>query len=329
MPIAVCFSSDDRYAQHLGVAIASILINKAPNDRLRFYILDGGISEKNKQKLLSLKTLAECEIRFVVIDQTRFQSCPKFTISDHLSEAAYYRYILPEIDPTLDKIIYLDCDLTVNASLSEFYRLDISRFAFAGVVDCSAEEQKKFFGISQYCNSGVMLINLKKWRTDHITERLFDFTDQNREKFRFVDQDALNVLLQGEILYADKKWNVQSSPPNICPLPEYVTLAQEFDALVPTAAVVHFITGEKPWNIGRRRPHQNLYFQYLKHTPWKNFVWRYRVLSPLLGPLVNFKKNRRRIFRFRLSKNEKYLVLFGHTIFGKVRSNGGKPNKNA
>ena len=48
MEINICFSSDNNYAKHMGVAITSILKNSNINDTYNFYILDGGISDSNK-----------------------------------------------------------------------------------------------------------------------------------------------------------------------------------------------------------------------------------------------------------------------------------------
>ena len=66
--INVCISFDDNYAQYAGVTIASILYNAKASDELCFYLLDGGVSDENKNKLLSLKSIKDCEMNFVHID---------------------------------------------------------------------------------------------------------------------------------------------------------------------------------------------------------------------------------------------------------------------
>ena len=62
--INVCLACDNNYAKHAGVVIASTLANAQPYDRLSFYILDGGIEEDNKNKILELKSINDCEINF-------------------------------------------------------------------------------------------------------------------------------------------------------------------------------------------------------------------------------------------------------------------------
>ena len=55
--INVCLACDDNYAKYAGVVIASILDSANPDDSLCFYILDGGIKSKNKDKILALKDI--------------------------------------------------------------------------------------------------------------------------------------------------------------------------------------------------------------------------------------------------------------------------------
>ncbi len=44
--ISICMATDDNYAQHAGVTIASILTNAAPSDKLKIYILHKNLSKK-------------------------------------------------------------------------------------------------------------------------------------------------------------------------------------------------------------------------------------------------------------------------------------------
>lgn len=57
--IDICFSADDNYAKYMGTAITSILKNSLEDEEIVFHLLDGGISEENKNKLLSLKKYKE------------------------------------------------------------------------------------------------------------------------------------------------------------------------------------------------------------------------------------------------------------------------------
>ena len=70
--INVCISCDDNYARYAGVVITSVLINATGFDNLHFYILNGGISDENKNKIQSLSSIRDCKIDFVDIDENVF-----------------------------------------------------------------------------------------------------------------------------------------------------------------------------------------------------------------------------------------------------------------
>ena len=70
--INICLSCDDNYSKYAGVVIASILANANNKDDLNFYVLDGGITDIRKQQLLSLKSIKDCPINFVKINEDDF-----------------------------------------------------------------------------------------------------------------------------------------------------------------------------------------------------------------------------------------------------------------
>ena len=111
--ISVCFSSDDNFAKFLTLSIATILDSKNDDDNLHFYILDGGISDVAKQKLLNLKKIADFDIDFIQVDEEKFNDCP-LEQGARLTRAAYYRLLIPDFIPDVDKIFYVDCDIQVK-----------------------------------------------------------------------------------------------------------------------------------------------------------------------------------------------------------------------
>ena len=171
MEYSIFFASDDNYSMHLTVAITSILINSKIGEFFNFYILDGGIKNKNKEKITNLKKIKNFNLEFIQIKNEKIDKCPMAGLENVLSRQAYYRYLIPFIKPNLDKALYLDCDVAVNSSLLELYQTDLKN-AFCAVckeennsyleINCKNTEVKNYF------NSGVMLINCKKWREENI-----------------------------------------------------------------------------------------------------------------------------------------------------------------
>lgn len=231
--ISICFSSSSTYAKYLTLSIASILNSKDDDDVLHFYILDGGISAKDKTKILNLKNIADFEIDFINVDNKKFANCP-LEHTNHLTLASYYRLLIPDFVPNVDKIIYLDCDIQVRSSLKELYSIDVGNYYLAAVEDTAGKLNAKRLGLESYFNSGVLLLNLTKFREINFTSGVFAWIDEHRTLLKFYDQDVLNIYFAGKIKLIDKKWNMQGN-----------LLSKTFKKEIKCANVVHYIASEK------------------------------------------------------------------------------------
>ena len=300
--INICLSSDDKYTQHLAVTITSILKNRAENDEFSFIILDGNISSENKEKTKSLKSIHDFDIEFVKVDNNLFAKCP---IQDwtHLSIVTYYRLVLPNIKPEWDRIIYLDCDIVVRQSLKELFNLDIGDNYLAAVKDISEQKHASRLGIEHYCNTGVMLINAKKWREDNITDKLFEWIDNNTEKIVLHDQDILNAALQERFLIIDGKWNTQF----------VARILKEKMKIWENAAIIHFIDKRKPWLWFNGDKLTREYRTFLKETPYKPFLKNYYIKTVPKSLAVKFCKF---IFDIgNISSDIKFVRILGFTMY--------------
>jgi hypothetical protein len=59
-----------------------------------------------------------------------------------------------------------------------------------------------------YCNTGVMVMNLKRWRTEEIARGALEYIRKFPQCVRYPDQDGLNAVLAGAWGLLDPKWNV-------------------------------------------------------------------------------------------------------------------------
>lgn len=69
-----------------------------------------------------------------MIDPTCFEKAQ--ICNTHLSKAAYFRLLIPELIREYDKCIYLDCDIIVHGDLKELYEIELGNNYLAGVKDC-------------------------------------------------------------------------------------------------------------------------------------------------------------------------------------------------
>ncbi len=249
--INVCISCDDNYAKYAGVTIASILYNKKDDDKLVFYILDGGITKDNKEKLVSLNNIKNCTINFIKVDENLFEEYKKVRTHYYITLPAFYRLKLPSILPNIDKIIYLDCDVVVCTSLSELYNTNFGNNLIAGVKDTDKNKLKKN---PTYINSGVVVFDLKKMRQHNTENEFLKWTLNNISTIKLGDQEIINEVLKGKIKIVDDKWNVQSS--NFINRSSYTNHPK----------IIHMLA--KPWKYASACIHKQEYFKYLQETPW-------------------------------------------------------------
>lgn len=251
--INICLASDDNYARYAGVVIASALRSAKRNDNLCFYILDGGIEEFNKQRILSLKYIKDCEINFIKINNEMFAEYLSIKTHSYLSVAAYYRLKLPTILPNVDKIIYFDCDVVVNTSLRELFNTEMGDCVVAGVRDIDKRKVKKN---KNYVNSGMLVFDVKKMAELGVEKQFADWTKEHFETIKMGDQEIINEVLKGKIKVVDDEWNVQSS--NFVNRSSYTN----------NPKIIHFVSKNKPWHFGSFSYHKDYYFKYLQLTPW-------------------------------------------------------------
>ena len=231
--INVCYSSDQNYAKYMALSMATVLNTKAPDDNIHFYILDGGISDKDKQKILNLKRIAPCEITFITVDKDKFKNFP-LEHTKSLTLSTYYRLLLPDFLPNLDKVIYFDCDIEARGSLKDLYNTEISLYPLAMAEDIDADFHCKRLNLNSYYNAGMLLLNLQKLREEKFTEKVFDFIEENSEKLYQHDQDVLNLYFKNQIKELDPKWNYN----------KHFTHTSSFMKKVKTAQVIHYLGGK-------------------------------------------------------------------------------------
>lgn len=292
--INICYSSDKNYAKYLYLSMASVLANKAEDDEICFYILDGGLSADDKEKILELKDKTDCFILFINVDKDKFSICPMEGLKT-LPITAYYRLGIPSEIQNVSKIIYLDCDIEVKTSLKDFYNTDINGYYFAAVEDISNTTHCKRLNLSMYYNSGVLLMNLDMLREKRFTENIFDWIKEHREELFLHDQDVLNLYCKDLIKTVDKKWNAQ-----------VYMIDEDYNKVAKNASVVHYISHDKCDFIYRSVKHifnsgytKDLLKLYFKRIFKFIYQWIFRLRNKnkttkelcILGLKFNFKRH--------------------------------------
>lgn len=213
----VLFASDNNYTPFLSIAIVSLLKNNQNEfNEINIFILDDGISEKNKENIQNLIKHFDCTVTFIKTKSLNELDINIMTIERNLnisSLTTYSRLFVSDLLPeNIDKILYLDCDALIVGSLKTFWDEEIDDYYCAGVLDCINTTIKREFGFSDdetYINAGVLLINLKKWREEDVEVEFIDFMAKNQHKFYQHDQGIINNVFKDKIKVVNPKYNLQ------------------------------------------------------------------------------------------------------------------------
>ncbi len=248
----IAFAIDDNFIKPTVISMVSIIFNN-PNRSLHFHICTTSISGDNLDKIKELSMNGNL-LTIHIFDDNIFS---EYQILKHLPISMYYRLVIPSILKGIaTQILYLDADIICNGGIDELLNQCIDNYVIAACIDYAVVSKLPNY-ISElglgcyknYFNSGVMLINVRRWHDDDV---LFHFNEIiSKRRYRFPDQDVLNVVLENRVLFLTKKFNVFS------------TRNKSNDVVF-----LHFAGGSKPWkNIANRH---GLYAKYYELSPWKD-----------------------------------------------------------
>ncbi len=270
--IPIFLSSDDNYAPFVATTIASICDNTKAF--CEFYILDGGIKEENKEKICELKKQFEnFSIEFIEINFEQFKN---FKETDYITVSMYFRFLIPNLKPEINKALYSDVDVIVVGDIQKFYEQNLNNHIIGAIPDLCRNKEfldnvKECLGLkldSEYFNSGVLLLDCKKWRENDITNKLFETEKKYREKLRMPDQDVLNIFFENNYEILDKIFNEQDTSENF--------------------VIRHFSGSIKPWQA-------DFYLHSKEKRPYKtanlDLFWKYAKMTSFYDRIMKIKKD--------------------------------------
>ena len=265
--LTICFASDDKYAPYMGMAIFSIVYHAGAEDKFHFYILDNKISQTNKQRLNTLRGQYAFKLTYLPLDEKLFARCDTKHVNWTLS--IFGRYLIPRLIPA-DKVLYLDCDVMVRGSLWELWQTDLDGYYLAGAPDYNVMQRgrlKERFGpdfkVEEYVNSGVLLINNKKWREEKLFETLLDYSVKNAALLQWPDQDAINFICRQHKKMLPDRYNVMGhlyKPDLFLTHPRFRQIIKEREKPV----IRHF----HPWKKNLFIPLREEYLALMRISPW-------------------------------------------------------------
>lgn len=293
--IHVVYASDDRFCEIMGVSILSLYENNKDMKDIAIYVLDSGISDENRRKIDSIPDkYNRMSITWLKAVDISTELSMNVEV-DRGSLSQYARlFVSSSLPADLKRVIYLDCDIIIEKSLNELWKLDLKGNTIGALKDAFSKQYRKNIDLKPYdimFNSGVMLIDLDKWKENNIEKKLMKFISDRKGVIQQGDQGALNAVLSYQTYCFDPKYNSETVFYDFSykemliyrDPPDFYT-EDEIKNAVQNPVIIHFTTSflsERPWVKGCEHIYKDKWLKYKKLSPWCN--------SPLWEP----KKNRK------------------------------------
>ncbi len=256
MNIAICF--DKNFQKWATVCLYSIWEqHKGDTQKIRLVILSDITFNQSIWQLK--KVLKHFDFTFDNPGND-FDSMPT---GYHFNVTTYWRLALPKVlsNYGIEKAIYLDTDTLVVYRLHDLYNINLNGKTCGGSLDIGSDSHVDRMSLKQgfAINGGVILMAVAKMNQFNWVKEANRLNDEGRIKW--VDQDVINIVLDGEIALLDLKWNMQTG---------------HFLHKYPEKpGIVHFTmwADKKPWFTTFRHPYIP---QLLK------VLWRYKFLKDFM-----------------------------------------------
>ena len=254
--LQVAISTDSAFLKPALVAMASMLGHCTVPVRVHF--LGDGLSDAERGAAAAAAA-RHAQAQIVHHDMTEMlKDAPAI---GHLPRAAMARALLPQVTGG-GRILHLDADTMTLDDVAPLFEIDMQGHPVAAVRDVAILDtfrqsrgrgERKYgeqialmkpFGIADYFNSGVMLLDCDAMSPE-LSDAMADSLSLTAT--RFLDQDFLNRIFKGRVAFLDLQWNV--------PWGRADRGRKVMQALLPDAPleaarprILHFPGRKKPWH---------------------------------------------------------------------------------
>ena len=261
--VPIVLASDDSYVPMLATTIVSILDHADP---ARFYdlvVFQKDISWRHLNQLREwVAGWPNAQVRFYDV-RHMVSGYGLATSNGHISTETYYRFLIQDVLPGYDKVLYLDCDLIAEADVAKLFDTDVTGMLLAAAPDidfvgnvCYADGErlayaKDVLGLADpfaYFQAGVLVLNEAELRSLHTVSEWLQLADTS--DFIYDDQDILNAECQGRVVPLAPEWNVMHDHAgrwgtvfSFAPrsfFNDYITARE-------APRIIHYAGEEKPW----------------------------------------------------------------------------------
>lgn len=240
-PVHIALASDRKYLPLAATALAGAA--EHTSRELVAHFLYENLTEEDFEVFDFLSRYPRVTLERHHIGDAFFRDWPEM----RWSRSIYYRLILPDLLPTLERIIYLDCDLCVLDDLAELYDLDFAGKSIMAVAVRTKADHARRLGLDaeHYFNSGVLVFSPARWHREDIIGQFKECFAEFADKLKYPDQDILNLVFRNDVRFLHPRWNLITSTFRNEPVGCYTT--EEVIAALRHPGIAHYTGTHKPW----------------------------------------------------------------------------------
>lgn len=288
----VIYGVDENYQLGAGVSAVSLLINNI-DVNFRFHFFLERCSSDFLEKLTEASKKFNTEIIIYKINSESIDNLPK---NSTWSSAMYFRLLAFDfLSSKYKSALYLDADIICNGFIN-LNNDSISVKTCAAVADNEIVRKKSSIRLGvdglekTYFNSGVLFVNLQRWKERAITEQCISMLSSidAKNKYKYPDQDVLNIILRNDISLMAKKYNTIFTLKNEL---NDKTHKKYLSVITSDTVFIHYTGITKPWNKWANYPSSSPFYKALYMSPWDESY-----LKPAIR-MIELKKEYKHLFK--------------------------------
>jgi lipopolysaccharide biosynthesis glycosyltransferase len=279
-PIHLALTFDDNYWAPAYAVMRSICLFTHRRADLAFHLFQRGVSTEHQADLDAIASEFGARlVRYDLDTATAFADiASRVKTSRRLSNVVYARLLIDRLlPPEVERIIYLDCDTMVRDRIEDLYDIDMQGYPIAAVRDVMGafivggrdirSNRDLFDTADPYFNSGMLLIDVPKYRAIDVGARLEAAITDGVMARIYYDQDLLNLIFKNNWLVLPPRWN---------------TIDAHYSHEAGDPAILHYTGPFKPWhlfsNAAFRRTYRHvmtneLFYRFMRHR-WRRYWLR-------------------------------------------------------
>lgn len=285
--VNIAYIADDNYIVPTVVSLISLVKNTNGNTHYNIFILHHSL-KFDVQKIFLNYQSTNIKINLIdIADILKLINVKKDVTKKNVTKTALVKFFLCDILENVDKVLYIDSDTLILSDLKDLYSSDIESYYCGAVRDIPwvLHGKKKINHIKfsyDYFNSGVLLLNLKKMRSDLISSKLL------KTKYALdtglMDQDAFNYVFFDKVKFLPLNYNliidaiyrhILNGNISIDDLNRKIgSRYTSFDDMISTASIIHFGSFYKPWKFYDMLYSDLWYYFYMKSPFSSDIIYR-------------------------------------------------------